>query len=573
MLYILIFTFLGILFYIFKRPANNFFDKEYKHFYIPMGIFILVALLSALTSQFKTVSFIGFLDRYEGFFVLTAYIIIMFLAMNGMKDDKAIRVLFICLMSSAFVITLLGSLQFFGYDYFSLGFIQDLITPAKLQVGGGSIKAKFPARTIFSTLYNPNYIGSYASLVMPIIIAILACVRKNSLRIALAVLLCMTALCWIGSNSQAGIVGMIIAFIILIVLLRKKILSHIKISAVVVVMVVAATIVLNLASGGAVMNKISSLLAFGITEDTSSMTAIKAGISGIKDIYMDSGRVRIETENGTLQVAIIDKEIALVDENEKQVNGDISQSTVPNTYKTMDNSNTSNIKSMPDTLDLISMKITDQRFNDMTLRAYPALGNVEIYKKDYKLYDFYISEKGLQSNSNRWMTYRNGRDIGSVGFKGEETLGTGRGYIWSRTLPLLKRTIIWGNGPDTFAIFFPQYDYLGKLVTYENGGMFVDKAHNYYLQTALNTGIVSLIALLAIFIMYFVSSIKLYIKEEFNVFISYGGLGCFAGVCGYLTAAFFNDSVVAVAPVFWAVLGTGIAINTMIRRKKNDIKI
>ena len=42
----------------------------------------------------------------------------------------------------------------------------------------------------------------------------------------------------------------------------------------------------------------------------------------------------------------------------------------------------------------------------------------------------------------------------------------------------------------------------------------------------------------------------------------------FAAVVGYLGAGIFNDSVVSVAPIFWILLGCGIAVNYLIQKEK-----
>ncbi|HEY8422185.1 MAG TPA: O-antigen ligase family protein, partial [Thermoclostridium sp.] len=173
--------------------------------------------------------------------------------------------------------------------------------------------------------------------------------------------------------------------------------------------------------------------------------------------------------------------------------------------------------------------------------------------------------------ANRWLTYRNGREIESFGFEGMESFGSNRGYIWSRTLPLLKGTVFIGKGPDTFALYFPQYDFLNKLKLYQTGGIFVDKAHNMYLQTALNTGVLSLVAMLVLFGLYAVSSIKVLWKEDFTEFMPAAGLACFAAFCGYAAAGLFNDSNIAVAPVFWVLLGLGTGINIILIKKRYKI--
>ncbi|HOQ76817.1 MAG TPA: O-antigen ligase family protein, partial [Thermoclostridium sp.] len=211
---------------------------------------------------------------------------------------------------------------------------------------------------------------------------------------------------------------------------------------------------------------------------------------------------------------------------------------------------------------------TDDRFSNIRLEITPEEGYVLVYYNDYALMDILLTEAGMWSTSNRWMIYRNGRQIESFGFEGMETLGSNRGYIWSRTIPLLKDTIFIGKGPDTFALYFPQYDFLGKLKFYMTGSLFVDKAHNMYLQTALTTGVLSLAAILVLFVMYAVLSLKVLWDEDFTEFLPAAGLACFAAFCGYAIAGLFNDSTITVAPVFWVLLGMGTGINVMLGKKR-----
>ena len=157
----------------------------------------------------------------------------------------------------------------------------------------------------------------------------------------------------------------------------------------------------------------------------------------------------------------------------------------------------------------------------------------------------------------------------TVGFKGKEQLGSARGYIWSRSLPMLKDNLILGSGPDTFVFRFPQNDLIGLYYTYGSPNTIVDKPHNLYLEIALSDGIIALLAFLAVMAIYIIDSMKLYaLKKDFTKSQKLGAATCL-GVIGYLFAGIFNDSVVSVAPVFWIVLGVGVAINYMNRKELN----
>lgn len=546
---------IAFLAYLISRKDNPFQEKGSISYYIPMGIFLLFALLSSMLSEYKEVSFYGFLDRYEGLFVLLAYMGILFLAINTLREEKAIKFFFTGLLSSAFIVTFLGSLQYFGFDYFQFDFVQKIITPKALEVADGGVKAVYGVKSVFSTLSNPNYVGSYTALLLPVIIVLLVAFKSYKQKAIMAVLLLLTGLCWIGSDSRAGLVGGLTSLVIIAVMFRKKIIEHKKAMAVGIIVAVIVVVGANAALGGDIGNKIKNMLTLETkTEASGNRTALINGLQGINDASLDANKVTISTEQGVFGIAIIDGRISCFDGANKIINTVIKENTAADI-----------------TGSTSTITVDDIRFSDIRLEVYAAMGTVEIYHKDFKLIDFILTEDGLDSNSNRWMVYRGDKAIEKFGFEGNETMGSGRGYIWSRSIPLLKDTIFWGNGPDTFALYFPQYDYLGKLITYEIGNIFVDKAHNFYLQTALNTGIISLLALLAIFVLYIVTSVRIYIKEEFKNFTPFAGLACFTAVCGYLGAAFFNDSVVSVAPVFWVLLGLGIGINTKL--KGNNVRV
>ncbi len=162
-----------------------------------------------------------------------------------------------------------------------------------------------------------------------------------------------------------------------------------------------------------------------------------------------------------------------------------------------------------------------------------------------------------------------------IGFEGKETLGSSRGYIWSRTLPLLSKCLIKGYGADTFAYVFPQNDVLAKYYTYEqyDEGFYitVDKPHNLYLQIFFSNGLIALVAFLAVAVFYLVDSLRLYALKKSYRPEQIMGAAVMLGIVGYLAAGMFNDSVVSVAPMFWVLLGTGAALNTINRRADRKV--
>jgi len=185
-----------------------------------------------------------------------------------------------------------------------------------------------------------------------------------------------------------------------------------------------------------------------------------------------------------------------------------------------------------------------------------------------KTINFYISEDSVKiiGSGGRLTEPKESRLFEPL--RGLETIGSNRGYEWGATIPMLKDYAITGSGPDNYPIAFNQDDFIAKLNLIDfDANIVVDKPHNMYLQTAVNTGVGSLLATLSIFMIYIISSIKLYYKMTFTQSDEVIGVACLISIIGYLSAAMFNDSVSSVAPLFWLVLGIGISINLMLKNR------
>ena len=150
------------------------------------------------------------------------------------------------------------------------------------------------------------------------------------------------------------------------------------------------------------------------------------------------------------------------------------------------------------------------------------------------------------------------------------SLFSGRGYIWAKTIPLLKKYIFLGAGPDSFQMVFPQYDYVDLAYDFAPN-MLITRAHNMFLQMAVQTGVLSLICFLVFYGMYFVKSVKLYIKRkellDDDPYLFHIGAGLFVASFGYMLSGIVNDSLPVTAPLFWAIIGIGIAVNSLIHKK------
>ena len=118
--------------------------------------------------------------------------------------------------------------------------------------------------------------------------------------------------------------------------------------------------------------------------------------------------------------------------------------------------------------------------------------------------------------------------------------GSGRIAIWKMTFNIVK------NHPYLGALSIEQK--MNVKNYYKVKKQRVDRAHNEYLHIAAVTGIPALICYLVMLFLIITKNIKFIFKDKIQTALLFG-------VLGYLIQAFFNISVVSVAPIFWILLG------------------
>jgi O-antigen ligase len=148
--------------------------------------------------------------------------------------------------------------------------------------------------------------------------------------------------------------------------------------------------------------------------------------------------------------------------------------------------------------------------------------------------------------------------------------GSNRFFIWEKAFPLLKTYFLIGSGPDTL-----QYVFKAKPAELEqyfgSSNVIVDKAHNEYLQMAITLGLPALIIYLLLVSLVVIRTYKAARDSQGNDKIFFFGL--LSVIFGYLVQAFFNISVVPVAPLYWSVLGMTLAQSELYLQKNQAAKI
>lgn len=517
-----------------KLPFKS---KGYYKYYVLFGIYIVFVLISSISSYYPEVVYSGFVDMYQGTFVLITYILLTFLMINYVNNENDIILFSKAFMFLIIIEGMLGLGQYFGSDFFKSQLGLDLIIPDELIIESST--QLFGKYTIYGTMYNTNFVGSFAAIIVPLSIAFYVNSDSKKMKILSGIALFLSACLWIGCNSRAGYIGIIFSGILAIFLLKKQIIKNYKFVLTLLGGLLIIIISLNFVSGGRTLGQFSELNFFKELDRIEEINTSDISVN-FEDIILKKDYFTIVTNLETLTVKYENNEFIYLDNNSNK----LEIISDEDKYIIFKDEKYKNYKIIPDSIN----------------------GSIDMSVHNRKV-GFYFTEDGARivGSGNRLV-----EPIIAPTFKllnDYERFASGRGYIWSRSIMMLPDVIYKGYGPDTFTVAFPQDDFIAKLNLGWEASRIVDKPHNMYLQIAINTGIISLLALLALWGIYLITSLKLYKGMIYDSTEKCIGFACFMAVLGYLVAGMFNDQIVSVAPLFWITLGLGISINERLKYK------
>jgi hypothetical protein len=513
------------------------------------GTFILFTLLSALSSEYFTIAFWGVHDRAEGAFILCCYILLFLYSMYAYRTQKDYRNIIIALGIVVTVSAVLGTFQYFGHDLITTDIGRFFVISPwdRGKIGDFNLVSK--SGRMYATLYHWDYAGSFAAIVVPVFTVLALAAKSLRTRVALWSMTLLSFWILLGSTSRAGIVGVVVAIILGLIFFGKLLSKHWKVTVSGVAIFVVALVGLHIVSHGTIFSRIPSLLSDMTSLFQNSSQEDYLSKLPIKNIEAQGNTIVILTQQGdTLKAILKDNTLKLIDGDGKTVK----------------------IENQDGKSSIADSRFQNFSFSLVKMGFDQAAQGIAVSIDGMKQFYFKIGENNqlTLTNSKGTITYDSLETPPTFGFAGKERLGSARGYIWSRTLPMLSGHFLLGAGPDTFVLYFPQNDLLGKYWAYGTANMLVDKPHNLYLQIYFGEGGIALLAFLTIVLLYLIDSFRLYaLKKQYQRSQIFGIALCL-GVVGYLCAGMFNDSVVSVAPVFWIILGVGVAVNYENRREQ-----
>ena len=549
-----------MLFLVFDKQKLKF-DKTIKWYLIGGGLFIGITFIATILSKHSHTAWWGMPDRAEGFVITACYLFMMGYTLYSLRTYHNYTYIIGALAFLVVISTIIGAFQYFGYDLFTkVDFFKNLILSAEARSLGASITSDFESGKVFGTMFHYNYMGSFGAMMVPFFLTLTFFIRNKWQKLFCGVISICAMFLLFGSTSRAGFIGLILAILVGIVVFGKKIIKKWKITLPVLIGLVAILFGFNFITGGTIFSRIPTLIneSIGLFSGSDESFDYKDYIP-VREVVHEDGKEKIVLQTDVLYIENEDNNPVFKDEQGNKIEYTLSVAG--------------------NLTDLTTVYTTeDERFSKIAF-SYAKLSGIEegveppvVLEMTYnglKAFNFMLDdEKGVVLADSCPIQEMEIDYPEVIGFKGKEKLGSARGYIWSRSLPMMKEAILVGYGPDTYALEFPQNDLLGKWWAYDTPNMIIDKVHNLYLAIFINNGGLALLGFLIMLGAYLIQSFKLYVLKGYYQNKEILGIATMLAIVGYLGAGVFNDSVVSVAPIFWILLGAGMGVNYLINKEE-----
>lgn len=506
-----------------------------KTAFVPLGIYFILILLSAVFSVVPKQTWSGFYDMMESAFALFGYCMICYYVFAVVHTEWQLKAVICVILIGIFLLCAIGVSQFIGHDFYMSDLGKDLIFPEKYTGFKKYLGISFEIGRVYASLYNPNYVGVYACIVVPFLMVLSFTMQKKRFIPMYLILAAMILACFTGSRSKTA--TMIISFVMILAAFYFGKRHWKKMIPVYIVYIVLF----------AALNLYASASVFHETIDRLTAGYGKFADCKLKSITLNDADFNLVYNDACLTVQYLcDEEDAWnirVLEGEKEI---------PAVFTDAND----------------GFRLDDPRFDELKFifgadeYMHPGFA-VESEKRSFFIY--YDAKLNTYLHTNKYGNASKIYASESIDCPLFHVMGglSGRGYIWSKSLPIIKDTIILGSGPDTYAFMFPQYDYVSLAQNWPSGQL-ITKPHNLYLQIAIQTGVLSLIAFLVFYLWYFITSIKLYWKKTLTSFAERVGASIFVASVCFMFAGLLNDSTIGVSILFWSLLGLGFVCNQMV---------
>ena len=543
------FAAIAVLFFIGERiftdkpePLNRDYLKKLKVPLALVGVMTLFAALSFAFSAEKEVAWRGVFTEYEGFLALLSYVIVFMFGLYYLRKGDCVEFFKHFAVVVSIIAGILCCIELFYKPILEFRFIQHLISSEKYTALAESIESRYFTGQSALLFNNPGFLGGFAALLLPIDIALAVEAKNKPIKVARIVAAALISVALYGSDSKAAWVSLLVTVPLMSFFMIRNSKDR-KSGLIVLGTTLAAVVAVFAITGVAVRAGLKE------GEGQPSVTGQTGELFKLDKAELKDGVLYFTSGEDTLVCSVdsdrfFDYDHSYVDEIayvDCIVLKDGEGRTLDRQFSRFDNDRVE--------LHLEGVAPKDPRFDMITVATE---GQMVYFCFGYEgPAQFAMFEEGFKSFAQEDILEDSIPQPAVTGFESLYGFGTGRGYIWVQSLPVMKDSLLLGKGCGNFVFNFRQNELVGLLNTHGSMKYVIDRPHNWYLQVFVSNGLPFLICMLVLFAIIVIKGIWLAIRKEAGAF----ELGLLAGVLTFMITGLINDSCVTVNPLFWLVLG------------------
>lgn len=466
-----------------------------------LGVYVLWAIVSSVFSEYGYLSWWGFPTEFEGIAAVISYAVIFMAAYNWFFRKKAVAALQLIVFGACSLIGVLTLTEMFYQPVTSVLF--------------GVTDERAGSALLFG---NSSNCGLVCAVLLPVALSL--CLEEKDLakRIVFSVLTGMLILCIVRTYSSAAffIAILSLVLVIFVALVRKLTSPGVLLTS------VALSFLPLLIFG---MLRFDQMSGYMYAELTNACTYDPTGSFGLTDIEIRGSELDLTGESGKITLTLDGGNVGFLE------NG--------NTLETVQNSD--------------GLTPSDERYSMITAKAEDGLLTLDMGYAD-PIYFEITDDRFQYIGINGYLD-----EISEPAFPELSeyySFGTGRGYIWLSTVPLLKDCIFKGFGAGQFAFYYPQSDVIGSLNTHGTTALVTSKPHCMYLQIFTSYGLPALIGFACFVFLVLKAGVKNALYGSSCV-----SVGLLMGVAAFLMMGIVYDSSPAISGWFWLFSGIMLAFS------------
>lgn len=551
------------------------------------AVYLMMVILSSVLSDYPNLAFTGGgYSQWQTMWVLLGYGILFMYAYTLINSENRALLTIRFMMITTGLLALLGTLQTAGHNPLAWDWVQKIVT-SRSSIEGISFQEGISS--VILTFNNPNYVGPYVALVFPVAVSFAATkISENKAkaiagRIAGVLIAAGLVVCLIGCSSSAGVISVLAGIGFALILILSGLFFPKK-----------ETWREKAETKKTEAKKIEQKKTEGEeTEKTTPKTSHKKGIIfcgaaivilGVAGVLFARSSLFESTVNKLLQGGEDTRNIASIANKKNQLKVTLRNDTKFTLSMKLDK--TENLSFTAEGADKQPIAVPCQSDNGYYILDDERFGMITLVPGKYNIenntYTGFVFNDVPNTISWTFM-YVDGQwkyytpfgkfmklhEVENFGFKNYQNIANRRGFIWSRTIPLMKDYWFTGVGPNAFIIAFPNDDFVGSKRV-GNTSTLVDKPHNAFLQIYIQTGGISAIAYVGLWLWYLIGGIRLFWRRRPGTDIEKIGFGLLIGIFSFAVAGLTNDTVIGSQNIYWILLGAGYAANRIIRQKRGS---